>query len=436
MARPHSPPNGGRTMNELLELFLASVRDGYVQVSAFVALTVLLFSYVQYRTGGALVDRLRASKRAQPLAGALMGLTPGCGGAIVMMPLYVRGTVSFGTVVATLIATAGDSAFVILVLAPEAALYAYGIAFVSAVVFGYAIDRFGLGVGRVDAAVRRLDRTATDGGTLASASVGSGPHDYERGQDHDRDGSGYDAPACERTVSGDDCGCATGESVRESPVLTPLSHAAHALWWVAAAAALALGMAYLFAGAPEVPLEVGLSFAGLFTVVGITGTVLSFYLYFVGRRYLGDGEVGRARESFATTYDTLVHAAMETSFVTVWVLAAYLLYEYGVVFTGVEIGSVAAAAGLLAPIAGALVGLIPGCGPQIVLAGVYAEGAIPFSALTANAISQDGDALFPLLAVDKTAAVVASIYTTIPALIVGVALHLVFGPLFGFGLLS
>ena len=399
-----------------VEIFLASVRDGYVQVSAFVAVTVLLFSYVQYRTGGALVERLESNERAQPLVGAAMGLTPGCGGAIVMMPLYVRGTVSFGTVVATLIATAGDAAFVIIALAPKAALYAYGIAFVAAIASGYAIDRFGVGVGRVDAAVRQIDPTATDGGTVAAKGVGTGPHDY--------DGS---AP--------DSC-CATHEPARESAVLTPLSHAAHVVWWVAAAAALVLGLTYLFAGAPEVPLALDFSFEGAFTVVGIAGTTLSLYLYFVGRRYLGDGHVGRARESFADTYDTLVHAAMETSFVTVWVLAAYLLYEFGVVLLGVDIGGLAAAAGVLAPVAGALVGLIPGCGPQIVLAGVYAEGAIPFSALVANAISQDGDALFPLLAVDKTAAVVASVYTTIPALVVGVGLHLIFGPMFGFGVLS
>lgn len=400
-------------MNEAVEIFLASVRDGYVQVSAFVAVTVLLFSYVQYRTGGALVERLEENERFQPLAGAAMGLTPGCGGAIVMMPLYIRGSVSFGTVVATLIATAGDSAFVILALAPEAALYAYGIAFVSAVLFGYAIDKFGLGVGRVNAAVSKIDRGAATDGGVATGNVSSGPHDYDAGScDHDH------GPA------------------KESAILTPVSHAAHAAWWVAAGAALVLGVMYLLAGAPEVALELGPTFDGAFTVVGLTGTTLSFYLYFVGRKYIGDGEVGRARESFADAYDTLVHAAMETSFVTVWVLAAYLLYEYGVFFTGIDIGGVAAAAGLLAPIAGALLGLVPGCAPQIVLAGVYAEGAIPFSALTANAISQDGDALFPLIAVDKTAAIVASIYTTIPALIVGVLLHVVFGPMFGFGVLG
>jgi hypothetical protein len=397
-------------MNEFVDVFLASLRDGYVQVSAFVAVTVLLFSVVQYRTNGALVERLSENERLQPLFGALMGLTPGCGGAIVMMPLYVRGTVSFGTVVATLIATAGDSAFVILALAPEAALYAYGIAFATAIASGYVIDCFGMGVGRVDRAVATLGQTATDGGTVNANPGGNPTHEYDA--------------------------CCETDAARESPVLTPFSHAVHALWWVSAGAALVLGVMYLLVGAPDVPLTLGPSYAGAFTVVGLTGTTASFYLYFVGRHYLGEGRVGRARDSFANLYDTLTHAALETSFVTVWVLAAYLLYEYGVLILGIDVGSLAAAVGVLAPVAGALVGLIPGCGPQIVLASVYAEGAVPFSALTANAISQDGDALFPLIAIDKKAAIVASIYTTIPALVVGVVLHLLFGPMTGFGVLG
>jgi hypothetical protein len=120
----------------------------------------------------------------------------------------------------------------------------------------------------------------------------------------------------------------------------------------------------------------------------------------------------------------------------VWVIAAYLIYEYSVVVFAIDIGAMAAAAGLLAPIGGALLGLVPGCAPQIVFAQVYAQGGIPFSALTANAISQDGDALFPLMAIDMKAAIVATIYTTIPGVIVGVAVYY-FWPFaqFGFGVL-
>ncbi len=56
----------------------------------------------------------------------------------------------------------------------------------------------------------------------------------------------------------------------------------------------------------------------------------------------------------------------------------------------------------MAVIIGVLIGIIPGCGPQIIFVTLYTRGLVPFSALLANAISQDGDALFPpLIAIDK-----------------------------------
>ena len=402
---------------QAIDIFVFSVRDGFVQVSAFVAVTVLLFSYLQYRTGGRLITFLEENERYQPLAGGLLGLTPGCGGAIVAMPLYIRGTVSFGTVVAALGATAGDSAFVILALAPEAAIYAYGLAFVAAVCFGYAIDWWGLGVGRVDRAVAKLGRPVTDGGFATTNVAAGGPSvsNYEGGtHSHDH-----------------------GEPAADNKLMTTLSHGIHVLWWVVAAGGLIAGVEYLRRGAPEVPLEFGLTFASVFTITGLVGTTASLYLHFVGRRFIGEGQAGRVRDDFKSAYDTFQHAAMETSMVTVWVITAYLIYEYGVVIFAVDIGALTASAGVLAPIGGALLGLIPGCAPQIVFAGIYAEGGIPFSALTANAISQDGDALFPLLAIDAKAAVVASIYTTLPALIVGVLVHY-FWPFaqFGFGVVG
>ncbi|WP_135854971.1 putative manganese transporter [Halorussus salinus] len=403
---------------QALEILVFSVRDGFVQVSAFVAITVLLFSYVQYRTGGRVVRFLEDNERLQPIAGGLLGLTPGCGGAIVAMPLYVRGTVSFGTVVAALAATAGDSAFVILALAPEAALYAYGLAFVAAVLFGYAIDLWGLGIGRVDDAVERIGRPMTDGGFATTSVAEGGPSipDYEEDA-----ACGHDA----RAVGTD------------SGAMTTLSHGVHVLWWVVAFAGLVAGVEYLRRGAPEVALEFGPTFFGLFTVAGLLGTSASFYLHFVGRRFIGEGEAGRVRDDFESAYETFQHAAMETSMVTVWVLAAYLLYEYSVVVFALDIGALAAAAGVLAPIAGATLGLVPGCAPQIVFATLYANGDIPFSALTANAISQDGDALFPLMAIDLKAAIIATIYTTIPAIVVGVAVYY-FWPYaqFGFGVVG
>ncbi|WP_256684064.1 putative manganese transporter [Halococcus qingdaonensis] len=410
---------------EVFEILVGSWREGFVQVSGFVGATILLFSLVQYRFDGRLTTWLQENERAQPLTGALLGLTPGCGGAIIAMPLYIRGTVSFGTVVAALAATAGDSAFIILALAPEAALYAYGMAFVAAVLFGYAIDIFGLGVGYVDNAVERIGRPMTDGGFATTSVADGGPsiadYDGPDGHDHDHDHGG-DLPSY----------------LSQSRLLERVSHAIHVLWWVVLAGALVAGVLYLAKGAQEPAWEVAATYDGLFTITGLVGTTLSFYLYFVGRHYIGEGETGRVRDSFESLYNTFQHAAMETAMVTVWVIAGYLLYEYGLLLTGVEIQALAAAAGIFAPIAGAVLGLIPGCAAHIVFAQLYAlEEAIPFSALVANAISQDGDALFPLLAIDLKAAIIATIYTTIPGVLVGILVYY-FWPYaqFGFGVLG
>jgi hypothetical protein len=75
---------------------------------------------------------------------------------------------------------------------------------------------------------------------------------------------------------------------------------------------------------------------------------------------------------------------------------------------------------------GLLVGFVPGCGPQIVVTSLYLAGAIPFSAQLANAISNDGDALFPALALAPRAAILATAYSALPALLIGYGWYFLF----------
>lgn len=432
---------------EVWNIFISSFRDGFVQVSAFVAITVLLFSYIQYRTGGRVIRFLESHRRFQPIAGALLGLTPGCGGAIVAMPLYMRGTVSFGTVVATLATTAGDSAFVIIALAPEAALWSYAMAFVAGVAFGYMIDVFGMGTAHIDRAVENI-KMATSGVGFGTKSVAAeGPsipavmttsvvHSGPSVGAAAGSSSGGGGPSIPDLGTADHHGHPHGGGTGTSPILSKISHAVLVAWWVVGFAGLIAGLMYLVRGAPEVEFAFAPTFSGLFTVTGLAGTTLSFYNHFIGRYHIGEGNVGRIRDSFSSAYDTLKHAAMETSMVTIWVIAGYLIYEYVMFIFALDIQAIAQAGGILVPLAGAALGLVPGCTPQIVFASVYANGALPFSALTANAISQDGDALFPLMAIDMKAAILATVYTTIPAIIVGILLYY-FWPFasYGFGVL-
>ena len=56
---------------------------------------------------------------------------------------------------------------------------------------------------------------------------------------------------------------------------------------------------------------------------------------------------------------------------------------------------------------------------------LYLKGMLPFAALVANAISQDGDALFPLLAIDRRSSLTATVITTIPALVLGILVYFI-----------
>jgi hypothetical protein len=110
---------------------------------------------------------------------------------------------------------------------------------------------------------------------------------------------------------------------------------------------------------------------------------------------------------------------IDTNFVTAWVVMAFLAYEIGVYAFGADVSVLFQSWAPVMPLVGILVGFVPGCGPQIVVTSLYLAGAIPLSAQFANAIANDGDALFPALALAPRAAFVATIYSALPALIIG-----------------
>ena len=107
-----------------------------------------------------------------------------------------------------------------------------------------------------------------------------------------------------------------------------------------------------------------------------------------------------------------------TNFVTLWVIVGFLFFDLGIYFTGLDFEKLFDVILPLTPLIAIFVGFIPGCGPQILTATLYLNGYIPFSAEIGNAISNDGDALFPAIAICPKDAILATIYSAIPALIV------------------
>ena len=392
------------SLSEVVEVIVVSMRDAFLAVTVFVAAMVFLFSWLQYATAGKFVDAIRANKKWQPAIGALMGITPGCGGAIVMMPMYARGYVTYGTVIATLIATIGDAAFVLIgaaltdssFIAPVVAVHV--ISFSVGIFWGYLIDF----------------QSVTPQQPLGK--YGPTFEDTMPLQDE------VEEPPEDRQAVFDDLG-----REEEGGLGYFLLHRGYTLWWMVTAIGLIFAVLLLVWSAQD-GYELALSYNpltmdGFITWVGLLGTSLSVVLYISQRNWIKDDTEASIGDKLYSMRETMIHSASETAFVTFWVMAAYLIFEFTMLFSGVGEDQLATyGQGFIAVTVAALIGLVPGCGPQIIAVAAYTKDVISFPALAANAISQDGDALFPLLVRHRAASLWATVHTTIPAFLVGVVL--------------
>jgi hypothetical protein len=183
------------------------------------------------------------------------------------------------------------------------------------------------------------------------------------------------------------------------------------LWFVLLVPGMALGIVE----AMQLDADAIIGIDGLTLWVGCAGAMLTLALWVLP----GAGHVHVA--AAAGEAGTSSRIVADTSFVTVWVLAAFLAYELVVYALEADVSALFRAWLPIVPLVAVLVGFVPGCGPQIVVTTLYLSGAVPFSALIANAISTDGDALFPAIALAPRAAIAATLYSALPALLVGYA---------------
>jgi hypothetical protein len=116
-----------------------------LQVTAFVAVMMIAVEYCNVLTRGAWPRFLSRSPWAQYVGAVLLGAMPGCLGAFAFVALYTHRMVSMGALVACMIATSGDEAFVMLALFPgKAILLTLGVSLVG-LGAGLATDRLGRG---------------------------------------------------------------------------------------------------------------------------------------------------------------------------------------------------------------------------------------------------------------------------------------------------
>lgn len=101
-----------------------------LMISAFVLVMMLVIEYVNMCTRGAAQAAIRGGQWRQYLIAAGLGATPGCLGAFASVSLYTHGLLSLGALVACMIATSGDEAFVLLAISPQWGLILMAVLFV------------------------------------------------------------------------------------------------------------------------------------------------------------------------------------------------------------------------------------------------------------------------------------------------------------------
>jgi hypothetical protein len=116
------------------------VLEHAVAITLFVFSMMLLVDYVSVLTRGRLGTVVRGGRLRQYLGASFLGATPGCLGAFLSVSMYMRGFLSFGAIVACMVATSGDEAFVMLAMFPQTALLLFAVLFVAGSVFGWLSD--------------------------------------------------------------------------------------------------------------------------------------------------------------------------------------------------------------------------------------------------------------------------------------------------------
>jgi len=351
---------------DLREIINTVLAEAFLQVSAFVALTLALYYGISHNLNASRLQNWMKQKTYREIVFAgLMGVLPGCGGAIVIITQYTQGKISFGAVVAVLTSTMGDAAFLLISQQPEDAVIVLSISIIVGIISGLIVDAF------------------------------------------------LPAPKPESKQQ--------KEQPQANYLLKPnrfeiwVSRISIAFWCVliipAGVVALLIAIQYNvndLLGLPEKSIE----------YLGAIAGFVCLLLWALSAKNDSYSELAKENDN-ALPKHWIRKVAQDTQFVTSWVVVAFVVFELILFFVGDELFKSLELWGSTTVFFAAVVGLLPGCGPQIMVTGLYLQGAIPLSAQIANAISNDGDALFPAIALAPKAALFATIYSTIPALIAG-----------------
>ena len=123
----------------MLHILVDSLRNS-ILITGLVIVMMMMIESLNIESKGLFFKGLKKTRVGQVIFGALLGSIPGCMGGFATVSLYTHRMFSFGALIAMMIASSGDEAFIMLAMIPDQALMIFAVLFVVAVIAGILTD--------------------------------------------------------------------------------------------------------------------------------------------------------------------------------------------------------------------------------------------------------------------------------------------------------
>jgi len=112
-----------------------------IKIIFMVTTLMILIEYLEVKFKDKIREKITGKPLNQYVMASLLGAIPGCMDAFLVVSLYIHGIVGFGALAAVMLSTAGDEAFIMLAMVPEAALKIFFITILLGIIGGFLADK-------------------------------------------------------------------------------------------------------------------------------------------------------------------------------------------------------------------------------------------------------------------------------------------------------
>lgn len=375
---------------------LTEIIRNSILITGLVVIMMMMIESLNIESNGLIFSGLKRTRVGQVVVSALLGLVPGCIGGFAAVSLYTHRIISFGALIAMMIASSGDEAFVMIAMIPDQAMMIFLLLFAIAVVTGLAVDvlkdRFRKKGRDIPATDRRL---AEDRFEL---------HDHHAGSDSD---------VKERHITWKRALLFIGVLIFITALVTGKLGHDHST-----------DIQHSHEHQEAVSMQDRHADTDMHghnhQHDGLTINLLSedwMYVLFAGLSLIVLGVLCFASDSFIehNLWNHIVKRHLPTIFL--WTSGILAILGFG--FRYIDIGNWISDNTALMILLAVAVGIIPESGPHMIFVTLYVSGIVPFPVLLASCISQDGHSSLPLLAESKISFIWAKVINCIIALAAG-----------------